>query len=166
MLRPACALKPTSAAGPDRLYLRILQLLARSTITPEASVTGLSALTRLVRRLAQGDVRDQTAPLLAASTLIPLQPRPDKKMPIAVGQALLRLVTKVLLPPAIEDTRDRPLPEQLSIAVPSGMDAIGHNCRRGMYRHGRDSNYVMASVDAPNAFNTFSRQSLLDRLPL
>ena len=166
VLRAARALNPTSAAGPDRLSPRILQLLVRTTLSPEAGVTGLSALTHLVRRLARGDVPDQTAPLFAASTLIPLQPRPDKIRPIAVGQALRRLVTKVLLPPAIEDTRDWLLPEQVANAVPSGMDAIVHDTRMLMQRHGWDSNYIMVSLDARNAFNSFSRQSLLNRLPL
>lgn len=123
-------------------------------------------MTRLVQRHARWDVPDQTAPLPAASTLIPLQPRPDKMQPTAVGQALRRLVTKVHLPSAIEDNRDRPLPEELANAVPSGMDAIVHDCRMLMIRYGRESNYVMVSVDARNAFNSFSRQSLLDRLPL
>ena len=166
VLRAARALNPTSAAGPDRLSPRLLQLLARTTLSPEAGVTGLSALTHLVQRLARGDVPDQTAPLLAASTLILLQPRADKMRPITVGQALRRLVTKVLLPPAIEYTRDWLLSEQLANAVPAGMDAIVHDCRMLMHRHGRDSNYIIVSVDARNAFNSFSRQSSLDHLPL
>lgn len=166
VLRAARSLNPTSAAGPDRLSPRLLQLLARTTVTPEAGVTGLSALTRLVRRLARGDIPDSTAPLLAASTLIPLQPRPGKLRPIAVGQALRRLVTKVLLPAAIDDTRDRLAPEQLANGVPSGMDAIVHDCRMLLARHGRNPNYVLVSVDAQNAFNSFSRQSMLNRLTL
>ena len=85
--------------------------------------------------------------------------------PIAVGQALRRLVTKVHLAPVTEDTRDRLLPEQIANAVSSGMDAIVHDCRMIKHRLA-NSNYVMVSVDANNAINNFSRQSLLDRLPL
>ena len=110
--------------------------------------------------------RNSTVPLLAASSLIPLQPRPDKTRPIAVGQVLRRLVTKVLLPAATDDTRDRLSPEQVANVLPSGMDAIDHDCRKLMVRHDRDPNYVLVSVDTRNTFNTFSRQVMLHLAPL
>ena len=164
VLRAARSLNPSSAAGPDRLSPRILQLLACTSISPESGITGLSVLTRLVQRLASGNIPDTTAPLLAASTLIPLQPRLGKIRPIAVGQALRRLVTKVLLPMAIDDTRDHLSSQQLANGVPSGMDAIIHDSRMLLARHGKDSNYILVSVDARNAFNTFSRQQMLNRM--
>ena len=111
VLRAVRSLNPSSAAGPDRLSPRLLHLLTRTTVAPKAGITGLSILTRLVQRLARGDVPDCTAPLLAASNLIPLQERLGKIRPIAVTQALRRLVTKVLLPAVIEDTRDRLAPQ-------------------------------------------------------
>ena len=46
------------------------------------------------------------------------------------------------------------------------MDAIVHDSRMLLRRYGRNPNYVMVSVDASNAFNSFSHQSLLERLPL
>ena len=46
------------------------------------------------------------------------------------------------------------------------MDAIVRNSRVLLRRYGRNPNYVMVSVDASNAFNSFSRQTLLERLPL
>ena len=166
VLRAARSLNPSSAAGPDRLSPRLLQLLARTSVSPESGITGLSVLTRLVKRLARGDVPDCTASLLAASTLIPLQPRPDKIRPIAVGTALRRLVTKTLLHAAIDDTRDILAPEQLANGVPSGLDAIVHDSRMLIARHGRDPNFVLVSVDASNAFNSFSRQAMINKLTL
>lgn len=71
----------------------------------------------------------------------------------------------MLLPATIEDTRDRLLPKQLANAVPSGMDAIVHDCRMLMKHYGRHATYIMVSVDARNAFNTFSRQEMLAGLP-
>ena len=47
---------------------------------------------------------------------------------------------------------------------PSGMDAIIHDSRMLLTRHGRNPTYVLVSVDAKNAFNTFSRQSMLARM--
>lgn len=110
VLRAARPLNPTPAPGPDRLSPHLLQLLARTSVSPEDGVTRLSVLTHLVQRLTSGDIPKITMPLLAASTPIPIQPRPGKFRPIAIGQALRRLLTKVLLPASNEDTRDRFLP--------------------------------------------------------
>ena len=166
VLRAARSLSPPSAAGPDRLSPRILQLLARTSISPESGITGLSVLTRLVRRLTRADLPDHTAPLLATSTIILLQSRPGKIRPIALGQALRCLVTKTLLPAAIQDTRDCLAPEQLANGVPSGMYAIVHDCRMLMARYGWVPHYVLVSMDAHNALNTFSRQSMLNGMTL
>lgn len=153
-------------AGPDRLSPRFLRLLARTSISPENGVSGLSADTCLVRRLAQGDLPEQTVPLLAASTNSLLQPFADKIWPIAVRRALRPLVTKVLFPTTIEDTRDRLLPEQLTNAIPSGTDAIVHDCRMQIKCHGPRTTYIIVSVDDRNAFNTFSLGEMFVRLPV
>ena len=166
VLYAARYLNPSSAAGPGHLSPRLLQFLARTPMSPESGITGLSVLTRLFKRLAREDVPDCTASLLAASTLIPLQPRPDKVRPIAVGTALRLLVTKTLLHAAIDDTRDLLAPEQLPNGVPSGLDAIVHDSRMMIARHCRDPNFVLVSVDARNAFNSFSRQAMINKLTL
>lgn len=165
VLRAVRRLNPNSAAGPDRMSPKLLHLLAHTQISPEAGVTGISALTNLVSRLARGSLPPCTIPLVSAATLLPLQPRPAKIRPIAIGQSIRRLVTKVLLPAAIEDCRDHFAPEQLANGVPNGMDAIVHDARMLLRRHGRDPHYVMVSIDASNAFNRFSRQKVLDQLP-
>ena len=50
--------------------------------------------------------------------------------------------------------------------VPSGMEAIIHDSRMLLTWHGRNPTYVLVSVDAKNAFNTFSRQSMLARMTM
>ena len=166
VLRAVRSLDPSSSARPDCLFPRLLQLLARTSVSPESGITGLLVLTRFVRNLARADLPDRTSPLLAASTIIPFQPRPGKIRPIAAGQALRRLVTKTVLPAAIQDTRDRLAPEQLANIILSGMDAIVHDRRMLVARHGRDPHYLVVSVDAHIAFNTFSRQSMLNSMTL
>ena len=99
-------LNPKSAAGLDRMSPKLLHPLANTTISPEAGVTGLSALTNLFNRLARGSLLLRTTPLARAATLLPLHPRPGKIRPIAIGKSLRRLATKVLLQAAIEDTRE------------------------------------------------------------
>ena len=123
-------------------------------------------MNKITPRPPRRDVLDYAASLLANSTLIPLQPCPDQIRPIAVGTALRRLVTKTLLRAAIDDTRDLLAPEQLANGVPSGLNAIVHDSRMLIARHGCDPNFVLVSVDASYAFNSFSRQAMINKLTL
>ena len=157
-------MNPNAAAGPDQMSPRIFHLLVNSDVSPEAGVTGLSVLTRLVGRLSRGNTPDQSLHLFAAATLLPICPRPNKIRPIAIGQALRRLVTKALLPKALADTRSFLAPHQLANGIPSAMDAIVHDARMLTRRHGNDPDYVMVPIDARNAFNACSRQAILDSL--
>lgn len=120
-------MNPNSTAGPDLMSPRLLRLLTGTSITPEAGVTGLSFLTYLVQRIAYGDLPTPTVRLLAAAALIPIQQRPDKIRPIAVGQTLGQLVTKVLLTLAMADSAEYLQPEQVSTGTPCGVDAIVHD---------------------------------------
>lgn len=70
MLRAASSMNPYSTGGPESFSPRLLRLLALTSISPEAGVTGLSALNRLFWRLGRGDIPDQTV-LLIFATLIP-----------------------------------------------------------------------------------------------
>ena len=164
--RAAKAMNATSSAGPDMMSPRLLHLIVSSHVSPQAGVTGLSTLTNLIRRLIRGSLPDHTIPLIAAAWLIPTQPRPGKIRPIAVGQALRRLATKVLLHAAIPDTRDDLASKQVANGIPFAMDALVHDSRMHIARHHEDTDYVLVSVDASNAFNCFSRQRMLDMLAL
>lgn len=165
VLRAARSMNPASAPGPDCFSPRLIRLLAFTSISPQAGVTGLGALTNLVRRLAKGNLPHKTLPLFAAATLLPIKPRPHKIRPIAIGQALRRLTTKVLLGPALADTRDYFAPCQLANGVSAGADAIVHDVRMKIKRYGKGEKHVLVAVDASNAFNCFSRQQMLDLLP-
>ena len=161
------SLHPHSAPGPDLMTPRLLHLLVTSPITPQAGVTGLSALTNLVRILASGNLPPpQTFPLLSAATLLPLNPRPGKKIrPIAIGQVLRRVVMKTLLPAVIEDTREYVHPIQKANGIRAGLDAIIHDTRRIADRNAGNTDFVIVSIDASNAFNRCSLQRFLDALP-
>lgn len=88
-------------------------------------VSGLSALINLVRRLAKGNLPAQTLPLLSATTLLPIQRRPDKIRPIAIGTAPRQLVTKVPLGPAVTDTQGFLAPDQLPSSMTPGCTLSG-----------------------------------------
>ena len=74
ILRAVRRLNLNSAADPESMSSKLLHLLAHTPIRPEAGVTGLSALTNLVSRLARGSLPACTIPLASTATLLPLQP--------------------------------------------------------------------------------------------
>lgn len=123
------------------------------------------ALTNHVRRLARGELPNETLPLLTAATLLPIQPQPGKTRPIAIAQALRRLATKTLLGPALADTRDYLAPCQLANDIAAGMDSIVYEIRMKVNRFGREDKHAFVAIDASNAFKNLSRQQLLDLLP-
>lgn len=112
-LRAIKRVNPTNAAGSDSLLPRLFHLLVDSKVSPEAGDVGLSYLTRLAHRLSGRDFPDAAIPTIAAATLIPVRPRPDETRPIAIGQALQRLVTKVLLLPPLADTEEYLRPQKI-----------------------------------------------------
>lgn len=115
--------------------------------------------------MARGDIPPQTLPLFASAALLPIDPKPVKTRPIAIGQALHRLVTKTLLPAAISESKDYLAPQKMANGQAAGLDAILHDARMAMTRHGNDDQFVTVSIDARNVFNARKRQAILDCLP-
>ena len=165
VFRAVRSIHPHPAAGPDHMTPRILHILVTSPISLQARVTGLSALTHLVRRLSGGYIPDASLPLLVAATLLSLKPRPGKTRPIAIGQVIRRVVMKTLLPTTLEDSREYFQALKKAQGIPAGMVAIVHDARMITNRYNQRADYVLVSVDASKAFNRCSRQCFLDALP-
>eukprot|EP00177_Eucheuma_denticulatum_P002066 GFKZ01003695.1.p1 GENE.GFKZ01003695.1~~GFKZ01003695.1.p1 ORF type:complete len:345 (+),score=3.40 GFKZ01003695.1:241-1275(+) len=123
-------LNPNSAPGPDRMHPRLLHLQTFTTTVAQSGITCISVLAAVLTRLARWDLPEDTIPLLSSVTLLPIQPRPCKIRPIAIGTALRGLVTKVLLPQVIADTREYLTPLQVASGFPRGLDAIVDDVRR------------------------------------
>jgi hypothetical protein len=70
-------------------------------------------------------------------------------------------LTTVILPAAIASSRDFLHPEQVCNGVRSGADALVHETREFIDKYAEYDDYVLASIDARNAFNVFSRQKML-----
>ncbi len=108
---------------------------------------------------------ERTIPLLASATLLPIQPRPDKIRPIAISTAIRRLVTKALLPQALECSREYLALLQIANGVSCGLDSVVHDVRFVTNSNRRDRDFALISLHVHNTFNRFSRQRMLDVLP-
>lgn len=132
---------------------RLLHLLATASINPHAGDTGLSALTSVVRRLTQSNPSQSILPLFAAVTPLPIRQRPEKIHPMAIGQALRRLVTRALLPAELLNSAEFSVPEQLANGAGAGLDEIVHGVQMLAERYGHRRDVVRVSINAKNTFN-------------
>lgn len=89
-----------------------------------------------------------------------MQVRTDKIRPIVVGTAVRRLVTKILLPDAISDSRDCLAPQKLANSVLLGLDIAVHETQGYIRTNVTDPSCLLLKLDALKAFNEFSRQVL------
>ncbi|CAI7805471.1 unnamed protein product [Closterium sp. NIES-53] len=99
--------------------------------------------------------------LLTASRLIALSKPGGGARPIAIGECLTRLAAKAALTVMGESARDHFLPLQYGVAVPGGAEAIIHAARS--FTDSRPQCLVL-QTDIANAFNSISRQAIIDAI--
>ena len=152
----------TSSAGVDHMPVRLLHLVAQAENTPREGQSGLELLTEVCTEVINADVPVSIVPLLSAARLVPIDKGDQKIRPVAIGGVLRRLVTKIAIADDIPRNVPYLLPEQVCSGVRAGGEAMFHSVRELMDARGNDSNLVLVSIDASNAFNRFSRQKMLD----
>ncbi|CAI5509122.1 unnamed protein product [Closterium sp. Naga37s-1] len=110
--------------------------------------------------------------LLLPSRLIALEKPGGGVRPIAMGEAILRVVAKAALRELAQTIREYFLPVQFGVAVTGGAECIVHSVRSLLQE---DESRVALQLDIENAFNSverpaffqaLSQSSLLSLLPL
>ena len=81
--------------------------------------------------------------------------------PIAIGDTIRRLTSKVAVDLITERACEIFEPLQLGVKTPNGCEAIIHVARQWFSRHRTDPDKVAVSVDVSNAFNTVHRAAVL-----
>ena len=147
-----------SAPGPSGLRVQHL----RDALLPGSGDSLLQHLTAVVGLLAQGQACPEAACALAGASLVAV-PKPKGGIrPIAIGELLRRLTGKCLMTQVRTAAREHLFPEQVGVAVPSGAEAVVHTVRAWLARHSGSTQKVLVKLDFENAFNTLSRQQVLD----
>ena len=89
-------------------------------------------------------------------------PKPNGGVrPIAIGEIYRRLTGKCLLQHVRAEARSFLWPAQVGVCVPLGAEVVVHSVRGWMQRHANTSGKVLVKLDFSNAFNTVSREAVL-----
>ena len=149
---------PGSAPGPSGLRPCHLRDCMRK---PGQASSLLQAITSLVTKAVEGLFPLGLAPLWCASNLIPLAKKDVGVRPIAVGDTFRRLMGKVLLKAPLVQTQSASLrPRQTGVGVPMACDLISMGVQS--VAQSTDTDWVVLQIDMRNAFNSVSRQSMLE----
>ena len=116
--------------------------------------------------LASGKVPVSVSKFLAGGNLTALDKNKPNSLPdirpIAVGEALCRLVGKCLCAVTKEKASEYFASLQIGVVCPLGADKIIHWLRHCVEDHWMDGDFAIMKIDMRNAFNMVSSQARLD----
>ena len=131
--------------------------------TALASVECLNSLTCCINSLLAGTLDSRLAPWFCGAPLTALAKRNGGFRPIAVGETLCRLVSKVCCLSVRSLLPDLLLPfGQVGVGISGGLEAAVHSMRSILSLYGSDSSLCL-KLDMTNAFNECSRSNFLSR---
>ena len=138
--------------------------------SPNLASTAAGALHSFVSILAGGDIPSCVVPHLCGASLLAVNKRGGGYHSIAVGEVLLRLVSKCLAQVVRLDVANALPPSQLGVGVSLGCEAIVHSVNRVLENPSiPDSGKWTLLVDFSNAFNCIDRSAMFhevrSRLP-
>ena len=149
----------SSSSGPDGLRPgHLLSLTSRGAGAAGERLKG--ALVTLVNLVISGQVPDSVRPLLFGAALCALAKKGGGIRPIAVGNTLRRLTTKIVLKRATPEIRDQLEPTQLGVGTPAGCEAALRATRH--YIEATQTPKVLLKIDLTNAFNSIRRDRILE----
>ena len=156
--KAAVAFPPGSAPGPSGLRPMHLKECLERINSGSALLAGL---TSFAQAAISGSLHPRIAPLLCASTLVPLQKKDGGVRPIAVGDTLRRVVGKLLLSTSQAREEIKSLqPRQVGVGTPFAAELVGMAMQR-IADSRPNGSWVALQVDVSNAFNCISRPAML-----
>ena len=153
-----------SSPGGSRLRAQHLLDATAGSSSPAPSLC-LAELTRFLNTLLAGRLDPQAAPWLVGAPLIALPKKNGSFRPIAIGEVLRRLTSRL----CCLSVRSR-LPEvflpynQVGVGIRGGLEAAVHSIRQCLSDRGQEENLCCFKVDMQNAFNECDRLTFLHRL--
>ena len=125
----------------------------------DAYTDPLGTLTKFVNHMLAGKVPLEVKGHYAGGRLCALKKGERDVRPIAAGETLRRLTSKVTCFAAKEQARKLLKGHQYGVATPAGSERVIHLCRKTIAEHIDDDDFILCKVDLKNAFNNVSRDS-------
>ena len=152
-----------SAPGPDLMHIAHPSTVLREDQTSLPGESGMEILGLLANRFVRGDFPDAVMQLFSSATLVAIPKAGSQGFrPIAVGNAIRRLISIAILNRIKADAAAVLAPLQTCVGVPSGADLVAHEARHVIESNGAKEIAVL-QIDAKNAFNSVHRHLLLER---
>ena len=158
VLRALRSFKPGSAAGPDGLRADHLKKLVGAE-AGEAGVRLLDTLTRFVGMVLRGGVSADITSVFFGASLCALSKKDGGIRPIAVGNTLRRLATKMGAETVAGNLGRELQPVQLGVSTRGGCEAAAHGARN--YVNEAGDRRAFLKIDLANAFNCIRRDAFL-----
>ena len=147
--------KKGSAPGPSGLRPEHIKCVVKSP-SPSRADKALEAITKLINVMAAGKVPEEVAPYISGARLHAANKKDGGIRPIAVGNLIRRLVSKLFSYGLMKKAVERLAPHQLGVGVRGGCEAILHAVRQVLEEE--DPDKWVLQVDLKNAFNMVNRE--------
>ena len=133
---------------------------------PERKSSFISALTSVVQLLINGNAPASLAHLLAGARLIALKKDDNGIRPIAIGEILRRLVSKIAFNHVYPSLSAIFHNSQLGVGSKGGCEAIAHTMTSLMATLTPEARntVVLLQIDWENAFNSFRRTPMFEEV--
>ena len=141
----------SSTSGAGRSSLRPSHV--RDAMRPASSDLLLRLLSEVVSILLRGEVPEEIRPYVCGASIMALRKPNGTLRPIAIGETIRRLASKVAVDLITERAREIFEPLQLGVRTPNGCEAIIHVARQWFSRNHSDTGKVAITVDVANAFS-------------
>jgi hypothetical protein len=147
-----------TACGPSGLRAQHLVDACEATMP----VSLLTTMRHVINILLRGDAPPKLAPFLSGANVTALIKKVTDVRPIAAGEILRRFASKCVCVMVQEKAGQLFQPLQLGVACPGGREQIVHQLREVVDKEWSNEDFVIFKVDMANAFNSVSRQAVMD----
>ena len=153
-----------SSPGFSQLRAQHLLDIMKGAYVPDAQLC-LANLSRFMTKLLAGKCDPRIAPWLSGAPLTALLKKSGGFRPIAVGEVLRRLASKLCCASVKDRLPDVFLPTgQVGVGIRSGMESAIHTTQSFLDANWDKEDFCCLKIDMTNAFNECSRPAFLSRL--
>ena len=168
---PECVLKEIAsfAAGssPGRSSLRFDDLReAFNCSVPLVAQNCLESFTSVVNIFLSGSAASAASKYVCGAKLIALNKHSDTIRPIAVGEIIRRIVSKVACSSVLSDASKILVPHQVGVGVPAACESVIHSVRDFIKANDHRDDMAMQKIDFTNAFNLVDRQTFINEVKM